>query len=212
MKQFAALLAGAVALASSAAYGAVATTGTLGDTSGQTLFADFDSPATSPVPTGSNFLIVDPSAIVPGTAAPIGGDNSFFLSVLDGGTAGFTFGSATSVFSLDVGSLDPYNSITLNFSDGTSQTFQGSDLFTVAGVSPDTLPRSDERFVFTADAGQSIAGVTLASAGNSLEVDNLTVAADSAVPEPSSWAMLIAGFSLTGIAFRRRGERLIQAI
>jgi PEP-CTERM motif len=31
------------------------------------------------------------------------------------------------------------------------------------------------------------------------------------VPEPASWAMLIAGFGLTGAAMRRRGERAVAA-
>ena len=35
-------------------------------------------------------------------------------------------------------------------------------------------------------------------------LDNISLSALNAVPEPSSWAMLIAGFGLTGAAMRRR--------
>ena len=35
-------------------------------------------------------------------------------------------------------------------------------------------------------------------------MDNLTLAAAGAVPEPATWAMMIAGFSLVGASMRRR--------
>jgi hypothetical protein len=38
------------------------------------------------------------------------------------------------------------------------------------------------------------------------------VAGGAAVPEPSGWIMLIAGFGITGAALRRRSLRLVQAV
>lgn len=53
------------------------------------------------------------------------------------------------------------------------------------------------------------------STGNDqgLGVDNLTIssAVTAAVPESSTWAMLIAGFGLTGAALRRRSARVALA-
>jgi hypothetical protein len=48
----------------------------------------------------------------------------------------------------------------------------------------------------------------LATVGDSFSVDNLTFSSSAAVPEPASWAMLIAGFGLVGAMARRRRERL----
>jgi hypothetical protein len=44
---------------------------------------------------------------------------------------------------------------------------------------------------------------TLSPTGTSMNIDNL-VFRDAAVPEPASWAMMIAGFGLAGHAVRRR--------
>jgi hypothetical protein len=41
-------------------------------------------------------------------------------------------------------------------------------------------------------------------AGNNAQIKLLSVPGTNAVPEPASWAMLIAGFGLTGAAMRRR--------
>jgi len=43
-----------------------------------------------------------------------------------------------------------------------------------------------------------------AGADESWGIDNFALSAMGSVPEPSSWAMLIAGFGLTGAAMRRR--------
>lgn len=50
-------------------------------------------------------------------------------------------------------------------------------------------------------------------ADQGLGVDNLTItsAVTAAVPESSTWAMLIAGFGLTGAALRRRSARVALA-
>jgi hypothetical protein len=45
------------------------------------------------------------------------------------------------------------------------------------------------------------------------QFDNIMVeVAGSAVPEPSSWAMLIAGFGLSGAALRRRRSLALQSV
>ncbi|TRW17044.1 Npun_F0296 family exosortase-dependent surface protein [Glacieibacterium frigidum] len=40
--------------------------------------------------------------------------------------------------------------------------------------------------------------------GGGFELDNVTVGTLAAVPEPASWAMMIAGFALVGLGMRRR--------
>ncbi len=40
--------------------------------------------------------------------------------------------------------------------------------------------------------------------GGGFELDNITVGTTAPVPEPASWAMLVAGFGLIGVGLRRR--------
>ena len=55
--------------------------------------------------------------------------------------------------------------------------------------------------VFTLSAA-GIRSVTFS--GGQYGVDNFTFAATGSVPEPTSWALMIGGFGLTGAALRRR--------
>ena len=140
-------------------------------------------------------------------AVPAAGDQSRYLSILGGGSATIDFGgSGANGFSLDIGSVDTYNTLTLNFLGGGSQVFTGSDLVT----DPDGNQQADYangRFRFVATGNERIAGITLASTGNSFEVDRLAVAA---VPEPATWAMMIGGFGLVGGLARRRVKALVS--
>lgn len=47
--------------------------------------------------------------------------------------------------------------------------------------------------------------------GSSIFADNLTFDLGGAIPEPATWAMMIAGFGLAGGALRRRSSRLAIA-
>lgn len=42
-------------------------------------------------------------------------------------------------------------------------------------------------------------------------LDNVAMASNAAVPEPATWAMMLAGFGLAGAALRRRGWAVSQA-
>lgn len=53
----------------------------------------------------------------------------------------------------------------------------------------------DNRFSFAADGSNLAYG--------SLYATDLVIAADSSIPEPAAWTLLIAGFALTGAALRR---------
>ena len=58
-----------------------------------------------------------------------------------------------------------------------------------------------------ADAGTaSINGGTVAAAGTG-RVDNVLISGVSAVPEPQTWALMLAGVALMGVTIRRRAPR-----
>lgn len=170
----------------------------------ETVLYSFNDPANDGVVTGSNFLFLTTSSS--SGALPAAGDGSRYLSVLGGGTATIDFGgSGANGFSIDIGSVDSYNTLTLNFLDGTSQSFTGSQLV----VNPNgnqSSPNTNGRFRFTASGNERITGITLTSTTNSFEVDRLAVAA---VPEPATWAMMFGGFALIGFAARRRAKATI---
>lgn len=160
---------------------------------------DFNDPAEDSLVAGNGFLFLTESS---GQGArPAAGDQSRFLSVLGGGSATIDFGGAgANGFSIDIGSVDSYNTLTLNFLGGTSQSFTGSQLVAVPNGNQ-VADATNGRFRFMAENGQRITGITLTSDANSFEVDRLAVAA---VPEPATWAMMIGGFGMIGAAARRR--------
>lgn len=166
----------------------------------------FNDPADDGLVTGSKFLFLTNTSSQ--GALPAAGDGSRYLSVLGGGTASIAFGGAgASGFSIDMGSLDGYNTLTLSFVGGDTQVFTGNQLVANPNGNQQS-PNTNGRFRFTAENGERIAGVSFASNQNSFEVDRLAVAA---VPEPATWAMLIGGFGFVGAMSRRRQPNVTYA-
>jgi hypothetical protein len=156
--------------------------------------------------TGSNFQIKTPPS--DGNGAPPANSNPAgtpYLSVLGGGSATYTFASGVESFQFDWGSVDSYNTLTINSS--------GADPIIVPGLSfPNAAngnqvdPGTNGLFRVTGTEGERFTSVTFASSQNSFEVDNLAV---GGVPEPASWALMILGFGGAGAALR--GQRRRQA-
>ena len=53
--------------------------------------------------------------------------------------------------------------------------------------------------------------IAISEVAGPLEVLTITPRVDAAVPEPATWAMMIAGFGLTGAALRRRRTQVALA-
>jgi hypothetical protein len=178
---------------------------------GQTLVNDFNlGGVATVVPVGMNFILQTGSN--GNGAQPAFGDGSRYLSVLGGGTASFTFANAVSSFGFDLGSADDYNNLVVRLVGGGNQAFSGTDIIN-SGVADgnQSAPRTNGRVTVLGGVGESFTGFTITSGQNSAEIDNLAVT--SAVPEPSTWAMMLIGFGAIGYSMRRRTNtiRLAQA-
>ncbi len=142
-------------------------------------------------------------------AAPAFGDNSSYLAVGLGGSAtlaqtalGF---DAVSFF---IGSIDSFNSVQVLSTTGALIASFTGDAFTATPDGNQLLSTTNRRITITRDATDAlIGGVRFLSAGNALEVDNVVFA----VPEPSTWALMLLGFGMVGTAtrYRRRSRQVV---
>jgi hypothetical protein len=195
---------------------------------GETLYTDFSSSLPSGATGGGALYGPDfptPSQCLLGTcvAAPdISGLNLTtrqFFAVAPGQTETFTFGYAAKDVGVYIGSLDDENSLTINFTGGSSITYSGAELAVISGEEPNTLPSSvipgglptidgaltNGRWTFT-DTSNDIIGITVSNgtdiSTNSFEIAQIT----TSVPEPSTWAMMLLGFAGLGYAAFRRSN------
>jgi hypothetical protein len=203
------LLAGiAVAGFATAANAAVQTSFTPGGSSpsaGFTVIDTFDTLAGVTVIGNASKVIVQTgsngSGAQPSNSAPSG---TKYLSVLGGGVAEISFGPNIVGFQFDWGSIDSYNRLTITSSVGTHVIVPGTVSFPNAANGNQFQPGTNGLFNVVGTAGETFSKIRLESINtNSFEIDNLAVKA-GVVPEPATWAMLIAGFGLVGASMRRQ--------
>lgn len=168
---------------------------TLGGTTapaGYTVFQNFDSLATGSA-IGNNAFTYNTS--VSNVAAQPDGSTGNFAAVLGGGSATFVLPNAASAFGFLLGSLDSYNTLTINFLDGGSATYSGLQI-------TENLGSNGYLTLDYTALNRRVASATFTSQQNSFEFDDLSFG--GVVPEPSTWALLILGFGMIGGAMRRR--------
>lgn len=191
------LAAAAVAASSADAATVIYKPGVFGPPAGYTLVNGFDTTAAQAMITGSNFVF--PTGSVSGQYVAPAGDSTPYLAILGGGSATTTFATDVRSFSFDYSTVDSYNLVKIAYADGGSESFTGSFIL---GALPSGV--SSGSFIVNGD-GRAIGGLTLSTSSNSFEVDNLAVSAGlGTVPEPASWALMVAGFGLIGFAARLR--------
>ncbi len=180
-----------------------------GPVAGQSVVWSFDGPGAAGYSwTGG---LATSCSTIGGAAMPavgVGGTASCFgyvSSALNPNTATFLTPNLKSL-SFYWGSIDTYNSVDVLGAGGAT-------IFTIAGgaLPPSngnqSLGSTNRRVNFIAGAGEVITGLRLTSTGVAFEFDTFaaeTLVTTTGVPEPASWAMLIAGFGLVGAASRRR--------
>ena len=122
-----------------------------------------------------------------------------FLSVLNGSYQ-IAFSSGVSVVSFLIGGLDSYNSVTLNFVGGGTQTLTGREVIGLNPVGAPTNSGETGRVTYDFGSGPKLSSISFNSSQPAFEIDDIVAAA----PEPSTWLMMILGFGLVGGALRRR--------
>ena len=134
--------------------------------------------------TGGNFLAAGPTS---GTSAT--------LTFLNGGVSFLNF---------LWGSPDTYNVLTVNSTSGT-QTFTATGLGFPNTAGVQTM---SQYVLFSGINGTRINSVTFSNSPsiNAFEAANFSITGP--VPEPATWALMIAGFGLVGFAMRRRQNKI----
>ena len=146
------------------------------------------------------------TVLISGIAARPVGSTDNYLSVGNAGTSSgpttLTFSQGLSYFGFLWGSPDAYNEVT--FWNGNTQlaSYNGS-----AVLAPPNGDQSFSSFFNVNTTGSDvITKVVFASSGMAFETDNHAFV--TAVPEPGTYAMLLAGLGLMGTIVRRRRSRL----
>ncbi len=147
-----------------------------------------------------------PNAAIPTNTAPPKNTVGTWLAAgpgnsnNDGGDAIVSFGAGTSFVSFLWGSPDTYNKLTVKTTGG------GSFDFTSASF-PTVVFNGDQTFAsyvgFTGTGGALITSLTFSSPQlNAFEASNFSVT--TPVPEPETYALLLAGLGVVGFMARRR--------
>ena len=144
----------------------------------------------------------DGNGAPPANSSPSG---TAYLSVLGGGIGTYTFAAATTAFQFDWGSVDTYNTLTVNGSAGPI-IITGTNITNPAN-GDQTAPGTNGLFTIVGGVGETFTSFSLASSSNSFEIDNLAVPVtvqQTGTPEPATWAMMIMGFGMAGGMMRAR--------
>lgn len=149
------------------------------------------------------------AAIPANTAPPISTSGNFLASGPSSSPAGFpankaglAFDTPVTSFTFLLGSPDSTNTILVLLNDGMfAHAFSLADL----GIAPITGNQQYAEYVSFFTTGSTVIdAVRFNSSTDALEVSNFSIAA---VPEPSTWAMMILGFCGLGfLANRRRNQ------
>jgi PEP-CTERM motif-containing protein len=123
----------------------------------------------------------------------------------------FTFALAiggsthTEVFHLDV--TQPTNPPGDNVA-GSSTTLNLADTLAALGpITVDGITLSNFRFVLASNQNDSFNGATWTNNENHISVLDIDATVTAAVPEPTTWAMMVLGFFGVGfVAYRRKGK------
>lgn len=145
------------------------------------------------------------------------GDTTKYLSVPQSGASGtaildlssYNFGGVLDGFSFYWGSIDTYNSLVINTSNGSTPfAFDGQNPPPPAnGAQFDAA--NNRRVFFSLAPGETLNSLEFHSNGYAMELDDIVFTGKrdvpkitASVPEPATWAMMLLGFGFVGGAMR----------
>ncbi len=150
-------------------------------------------------------------------ATPLG-DTTNYMAVLLGGSEEIAYSSLKDSFGLYWGSVDTYNSLAFYSGAVLVATITGADLGQPVNANGGQTDYASNAYVWITALPQ-FDRVIAASSSNSFEFDNVVAGSapqipDSvaAVPEPSTWAMLLLGFAGLGYGAFRRSRATISIV
>jgi PEP-CTERM motif len=166
---------------------------------GATLVTDFATLA-GDTGTASLFTGSDPDDAAPAFSSTTR-DTASYLAVQGGESETLVLPAALDV-NIYVGSLDPYN--TISFGGPGAVSYTGDQLVALATNAIDNGDQQSgsSNGLFEFSFAAPVSSVTFTSYQNALEVAGVSVS--SAVPEPSTWAMMLLGFAGLGYAAYRK--------
>jgi hypothetical protein len=153
-----------------------------------------------------------------GVPPPLAGrDVTPYLSIGGGASETITFAAGTAATTLGLywGSVDAFNQVQFLENGHVIDTFNGTQISPLLSNGGQTAFTSN-RYVTFSNLGtfnEVILGGIPGNTQNAFEIDNITAhTVTSAVPETSTWVMMILGFFSVGFAAYRRKSGLVMRV
>ncbi len=169
----------------------------------------FDFETETPEYTGGAVRDTSPSGV---SAQPFGSTGNYATSgTTDGiGTLSLSAFGDIDWISFIWGSIDTYNTLeVLNAGGGVIASFTGTSV--IAAANGDQSNPATNRLVkltFTDADRSSVNSLRFGSTSNAFEFDNVSVAA--AVPEPTTWMLMLLGMAGIGFSMRRTRDTTLR--
>lgn len=180
-----------------------------GAAAGESVLVDFEG--TDPATFSGSYTIL--TGNVGGAAAPAGDATNYFavpdVNLPTPGVATIDFSGYLSSnrdfrsLSFYWGSVDQYNTLEVLRGDGSVLfTLVGNQISNPANGNQ-SIAETNQRVFLRFANGEDASALRFTSTERAFEIDDI---AGSAVPEPQTWALLLAGFGMVGHAVRRRRQ------
>jgi hypothetical protein len=167
---------------------------------------------------GTGIVAQNAAGTADGISATPLNDVTPYMSVLANQSETLNFSGNKTSFGLYWGSIDSYNEIQFFSGSNLVASYYGDTLNAQppVGSNGDQTSLNTNAYIQFAFSGGTFNSVMLSSSQNSFESDNISFGPNSrvgSVPEPSTWATLILGFTGVGfMSYRRKTKQASMAV